>query len=102
MAPLRLFRFWFLISTWPYEFRLIRAGRRAVLFSFLLLLFLYRRQKYFGKHRQLGLLVRRERFDEVRRDHNQQLVCRFLNRGALEEVSENRNIAQIFHLGEFL
>src|SRR5260370_34866205 len=101
MAPLRLFRFWFLISTWAYEFRLIRASWRAVLFPFLLL-FLCRRQKYFWKHWQLGLLVRGERFDEVRRDHCQQLICRFLNRSALEEVSEYRNVSQIFHLGEFL
>src|SRR6202035_4831986 len=96
-----LFLGWFLISTWSYEFRLIWVGRlAALLITFLLLLFLYRRQEYFREIRQLRFLIRRKRFHKMRRDHHQQLVCRFLNGAALEEISENRNVAEIFHLGE--
>src|SRR5258708_5905146 len=72
-AP-RVLLFWFLISTWSYKFRLIRTGGLSALFTFLLLLFLHRWQEHLGEIRQLGLLVRRNRLDEVRCDHYQQLI----------------------------
>src|SRR5579862_2391239 len=94
----RLLR-WFLVSTGSCELRLIRAGRRTVrtvLIAFLLflhLLFPHRRQERFGEIGQLGFLVLRDRLDEVRRDHHQQFIGRFLIRDALEEVADDRDIA---------
>src|SRR5438874_12616569 len=91
-APLRsrLGRlFWFLIPTRSYEFGLGLRAFRLGLFDLLVLhIFFDGGHERLGEVRQFGLLVRRKRFDEMRRDHHQQFIRRFLGRAAAEELPQ--------------
>src|SRR4051794_11955765 len=105
LVPGRVMRlFGFLITTGSYEFRLLvlRAVRLRLLHLLVLHVLFNSWHEGLREVRQFGLLVRRKRFDEVGRDHNQQLICRFLGRAAAEELPQYRDIPQTAYFGQGL
>src|SRR5258706_16103885 len=87
-------RFWFLMPTRSYKFRLL-----VILGPFFLGLFLRdSRQKWLDRIRQLSLFVGRQRTDEPRRYHHQQLIVGLGRGSAAEQLSQHWNVAEPFHL----
>src|SRR5258708_4145894 len=87
-------RFWFLVPTRSYKFRLLLVLRPF----FLRLLLLHSRQKWLDRIRQLSLFVRREGTDEPRCYHHQQLIVGLGRGSAAEQLPQDWNVAEPFHL----
>src|SRR6266542_3729267 len=97
LSPIPHSLFWFFVPTWSHKLRLLGS---AVLLSFLFcsLLLGHRRQEGLREVRHFDLLVRRQRAHEARRDHHQQFVRALARRAAAEEVPQDGNISQPWHL----
>src|ERR1039458_4794498 len=91
----------YLLTTGSYKLRLVGGGgrrRRALALGGLGLRRRYRGEEGRRHVRQLGLLFGAERAHEMRSDHHQQLVIRFLRAAAAEQLSQNGDVAKTRHL----
>src|SRR6266404_5097916 len=91
-----LFRYF--MSTRSYVFGLFAVLRFSLLRFLLGLLLFYSGQVGLDGCRQSRVLSWRERLDQTRGYYHQKLVRGLLARVAAEQLSQNRNIAQAFHL----